>query len=94
MLRDPETAPINDAERLLLRFVEKVNTRAHEIRAEDMQPLIAAGWNDQAIYDAFTVCALFNFFNRWNDAAGVTALSEEAHREGGKRMVPGYIRSA
>ena len=28
---------------------------------------------------------LFNFYNRWIDATGVHALSEEAHRQGGKR---------
>jgi len=26
------------------------------------------------------VCALFNFYNRWIDATGVHALSDEAHR--------------
>jgi hypothetical protein len=40
---------------------------------------------DEAIYYAITVCALFNFYNRWIDAAGVHAMSEEAHREFGKR---------
>jgi len=40
----------------------------------------------EAIYYAITVCALFNFYNRWVDAAGVHALSPEAHRQGGKRM--------
>jgi len=31
----------------------------------------AAGWKDKALYDAATVCAIFNFFNRWIDASGV-----------------------
>ena len=35
---------------------------------------------------AITVCALFNFYNRWIDASGVHGMSEEAHRLGGKRM--------
>ena len=49
---------------------------------------------DEAIYFAITVCALFNFYNRWIDASGVHALSDEAHREGGKRMAThGYARS-
>ena len=53
----------------------------------------AAGWTDEAIYFAITVCALFNFYNRWIDASGVHALSDEAHREGGKRMaLHGYVR--
>ena len=43
----------------------------------------AAGWTDEALYFAITVCALFNFYNRWIDASGVHALSDEAHRVGG-----------
>jgi hypothetical protein len=40
------------------------------------------------------VCALFNFYNRWIDASGVHALSEEAHRAGGKRSAKfGYTRT-
>jgi hypothetical protein len=58
-----------------------------------MQPLYAVGWTDEAIYYALTVCALFNFYNRWIDASGVHALSDEGHREGSKRMaVHGYVR--
>ena len=51
------------------------------------------GWTDEAAYFAITVCALFNFYNRWIDASGVHALSDEAHRVGGKRTaVNGYAR--
>jgi hypothetical protein len=60
----------------------------------DLESVRAAGWSDEAIYFAITVCALFNFYNRWIDATGVHAMSEEAHREGGKRMaLHGYARS-
>jgi hypothetical protein len=46
------------------------------------------------LYFAITVCALFNFYNRWIDATGVHALSDEAHRLGGKRGAQhGYVRS-
>ncbi len=60
----------------------------------DLETVRAAGWSDEAIYFAITVCALFNFYNRWIDATGVHAMSEEAHREGGKRTAAhGYVRS-
>ena len=50
-------------------------------------------YDDEAIYYAITVCALFNFYNRWIDASGVHALSDEAHRMGGKRSAGmGYVR--
>jgi hypothetical protein len=51
------------------------------------------GWDDDAICYAITVCALFNFYNRWVDASGVHALSDESHRQGGKRSAStGYVR--
>lgn len=58
-----------------------------------MQEAYEAGWTGEAIYYAITVCALFNFYNRWVDACGVHALSDEAHRAGGKRSAAlGYVR--
>ena len=68
-------------------------TNSPRITPADMQPLYEVGWDDEAIYYAITVCALFNFYNRWIDATGVHALSDEAHREGGKRTATnGYVR--
>jgi alkylhydroperoxidase family enzyme len=93
VLRDLETSALPEREKVLLRFVSKVNRDSPSITAEDMKPLHDAGWADDAIYYAVTVCALFNFYNRWIDASGVHALSEEAHREGGKRTAAhGYVR--
>jgi alkylhydroperoxidase family enzyme len=93
VLRDLESSPLPEKEKALLRFVSKVNLDSPNISPADMQPLYEAGWTDDAIYYAITVCALFNFYNRWIDASGVHALSEEAHREGGKRSaLHGYVR--
>jgi hypothetical protein len=93
VIRDLENSPLEEKEKALFRFVDKVNRDSPRITPSDMQPLYAVGWDDEAIYFAITVCALFNFYNRWIDATGVHALSPEAHREGGKRTaLHGYIR--
>jgi alkylhydroperoxidase family enzyme len=93
VIRDLESSRLPEKEKVLLRFVDKVNHDSPRITAEDMKPLYAAGWADDAIYYAITVCALFNFYNRWIDATGVHALSDEAHKEGGKRSATvGYVR--
>ncbi len=93
MLKDLESSALAEKEKALFRFVDKVNHDSPRITAEDMQPLYAVGWTDEALYFAITVCALFNFYNRWIDASGVHALSDEAHRAGGKRSaVHGYVR--
>lgn len=95
VLRDPATSRLDDAHKALFQFVDKVNSDSPQITEADMQPLYAAGWTDDAIYYAITVCALFNFYNRWIDASGVHALSDEAHRVGGKRSAKnGYAGAA
>ena len=93
MLRDLENSPLDEKGKALFRFIGKVNAESPRITADDMQPLYAVGWDDEAIYFAITVCALFNFYNRWIDATGVHPLSPEAHKEGGKRTATdGYVR--
>ena len=86
VLEDPATSRLDEPDKALFRFVDRVNANSQQISEADMQPLYAIGWTDEAIYYAVTICALFNFYNRWIDACGVHALSEEAHRTGGKRM--------
>lgn len=93
VLRDLESSALDEKHKALLRFVDKVNRDSQRIGPDDIRVLHAAGWDDEALYFAITVCALFNFYNRWIDASGVHALSDEAHRQGGKRMaVQGYVR--
>jgi alkylhydroperoxidase family enzyme len=93
VLKDLESSALPEKEKALFRFVDKVNHDSPRMSAEDMKPLYAVGWIDEEIYFAITVCALFNFYNRWIDASGVHALSDEAHRAGGKRSaVHGYVR--
>jgi len=93
VVRDMEKSALTDKEKTLFRFTEKVTHHAQEMKAEDMQPMYAAGWDDEAIYYVITICALFNFYNRWVGASGVHVLSDEAHRLAGKRSAEtGYIR--
>jgi hypothetical protein len=93
VLRDLETSGLIEKEKALFRFVDKVNHDSSRIDEEDVRAMHEAGWEDAALYYAITVCALFNFYNRWVDASGVHALSDEAHRVGGKRSAAiGYVR--
>jgi hypothetical protein len=94
VLCDVESSPLDEKHKALFRFVDRVNHHSSRLTADDMNRMRAHGWTDEALYFAITVCALFNFYNRWVDAGGVHAMSDEAHREGGKRMAKqGYVRS-
>jgi alkylhydroperoxidase family enzyme len=69
--RDFESAPIPEREKALWRYLAKVNDTPAQVGQADVDLVKAAGWDDQTIFDAATVCAMFNFFNRWIDATGV-----------------------
>jgi alkylhydroperoxidase family enzyme len=86
VLRDLENSALDEKHKALFRFVIKVNRDSARLSPEDIDTLHQAGWDDEAAWFAITVCALFNFYNRWIDASGVHAMSEEAHRIGGKRI--------
>ena len=94
-MADPETSALAPEEKRLFKFVQKVNQDSVNIGPDDIHALHEVGYSDEAIYYAITVCALFNFYNRWIDASGVHAMSDEAHRANGKRSaVHGYSRSS
>jgi uncharacterized peroxidase-related enzyme len=84
VLRDMETSSLKEAEKVLFRFVRKITKQLPEIDEEHIQIVRAAGWSDEAIYYAISVCALFNFYNRWISATGVHPVSEECHRSRGR----------
>ena len=92
VLDDREASPLSEKDKTLLRFVEKVTRHSHAITADDMQPLYAVGWDDEAIYYAITTCALFNFYNRWISSTGVPPMSDDMHRWQGKLLATGYVR--
>ena len=85
-LRDPEQADLKDEEKALLRFVRQITKDLSGISEKDVQAVRDAGWSDEAIFYAITVCALFNLYNRWVGASGVHAISDEGHRFYGRSM--------
>ena len=93
VLEDPAKSGLSEAEKALFAFVEKVSHDSPRIGPEDIAPLHAAGWTDEALYQAITVCSLFNFYNRWIDAAGVHPMAPEVHRTHAKRTAKGYLRT-
>ena len=93
MLEDYRTAPIDERERALFAFIEKMNAQSNQIGKDDVDRVKAAGWTEEAIYDAITVCALFRFYNAWIDATGVHDLPAAGYAMSGKRMAArGYVR--
>jgi uncharacterized peroxidase-related enzyme len=93
VLRDPDTAPIAEKDKVLFRFVAQMTKNLPSVQSSDVATLHAAGWDDEAIYFAITTCALFNFYNRWITATGVPEMSADAHRQQGQSLASrGYGR--
>ena len=76
-----ESAPIAEEEKALLRYVAVVNDTPAKTSAEDVAAAKAAGWSDQAIFDALTVASIFNVFNRWLDGAGIPDVPSGFYEE-------------
>ncbi len=92
-ITDYANAPITPKLKALLAFVHKVAVESSEITQADVDAAKSAGWSDHALYDAITVCALFNFYNRWVNSSGVADMGPAAYAISGKRMAnEGYIR--
>jgi len=89
VLDDETTAPVSDAERALYTFARAANRTRGQVTDADYAPVRAAGWSDEALYDALTVVALFNFMNIWVDGGGVSDLPAELYAESGRRMAKG-----
>jgi alkylhydroperoxidase family enzyme len=71
MRADVEAAPLPDAERALLRFVELVTRHAHRTTDDDVEALRRLGWTDAQIAECVYITAMFAFFNRVADAFGL-----------------------
>lgn len=93
VLEDFRSSRLSDELKALFAFVEKVNRTSNQIRQEDVDEVKRAGWSEEAIYDAITVCSLFNFYNRWIDATGVSDMPAESYELSGQRMAEnGYMK--
>lgn len=95
VLENPRAASIPERDKVLFAYLERVNGASHALRREEVEAVRAAGWNDEAIYDAVSVCSLFNFYNRWCDGSGVQPMTPEQYAAAGKRLATfGYIPPA
>jgi uncharacterized peroxidase-related enzyme len=88
MLNDIETAPVDDRLRPVLHYVQKLTRLPARLTPADADAVYRAGWNDRALHDAVSVCALFNLMNRLVGGLGITA-GEEYYRLSGERLQRG-----
>lgn len=92
MLTDFDNAPISAKDRALYEFVKKMVHDSLSVGGADAEAARAAGWTDEALYDAISVVALFQFYNAWIDASGVSDMPALGYEMSGKRIATnGYV---
>ena len=73
LISDVDAASVEERMKPVLRYVRKLTLTPSRMTPADAGAILAAGWPEQALHDAASVCALFNFMNRLVDGLGVTA---------------------
>jgi uncharacterized peroxidase-related enzyme len=69
--RDFRTAPITEAERVMLEYVELMTRQAERVTPEHHARLRAAGFDDRGILQITLIAAWYSYINRVADALGV-----------------------
>jgi len=65
------TAPISEAERVMLDYVVQLTKDATRISRADHERLRAVGFDDRGILQITLIASWFNYINRVADALGV-----------------------
>lgn len=78
LMADLESSAVRDQMKPLLAYVGKLTRTPAMMAQTDADRVYAAGWDEQALFDAISVCALFNFMNRIVEGSGIKANPLEA----------------
>ena len=71
MIADLDGAPVPDKLRPIMAYVRKLNDLPSKLVQSDADAVYAAGWSEQALYEAVQVNALFNMMNRIIEGTGI-----------------------
>ena len=85
LVDDLATAPVEDRMRPLLGLVRTLTLTPAKVRDTEIAAVYAAGWDEQALHDAVSICGLFNMMNRLVEGLGITATPEQ-HRSVAQRL--------
>jgi uncharacterized peroxidase-related enzyme len=94
--RDPETAPIGDKLRALLRIAAKVQADGRSVTDADVEAAREQGATDTELHDTVLIAAAFCMYNRYVDGLATWAPTDPgAYEEAGRRVVEyGYFPPA
>lgn len=73
LMADPQSSSVDPRLKPLLAFVGKLTRTPDRIAPSDAQAVYDAGWDERALFDAVSVCALFNMMNRIVLGSGIVS---------------------
>ena len=78
MQTDLATANVEEKLKPLLAYATKLTIEPSKVTASDAKAVYDAGWSERALYDAITICAMFNMMNRIVEGTGCSPEAEAA----------------
>lgn len=66
-----DAAPVPDKMKPVLRYAQKLTRQPDGVTKADADAVLAAGWDETALYHTVAVTALFNFMNRLVEGLGI-----------------------
>lgn len=82
LVGDLEAAPIDTAMKPLLAYVRQLTLAPAKMTQDTVTAAVDAGWSEDAIFEAASVCALYNYMNRIVEAAGIVPGEEYRNPDG------------
>lgn len=72
LMADAATSAVDAKLKPILAYVRKLTLSPARMVAADAEAVYAAGWREEALFDAIQVCALFNLMNPIVHGTGIT----------------------
>ena len=90
LLSDPEQDDVDERLWPVFKYLRKLTLTPTNVVQADADAVYAAGWSEQALYDAVNICCLYNFMNRFVEGLGLTPIPEQFDLEGRMISEGGY----
>jgi len=91
LMDDLEAAPVSAELRPVLRYVKKLTETPGRMTEADAEAVYAAGWNEEALFEAAAIAGLFAMMNRIVDGCGIEARNTKTTL--GKVKWPSYTEN-
>lgn len=72
--------------RCILDYARKLTLEPQTVQQNDADAVFEAGWDDDALFEAISICALYNFMNRLLEGSGIKDY-HDANKLSPKAMV-------